>query len=782
MEGLLGEILSSPYFILTVVLAVLLVLVANKEIIKTWIDKGLELALGKQFALKRKAKKYLKENDYYNAGKILEEAGEYEEALKLYEQAELYQAAGELLERINRHREAIEFYIKQGNYQRAADIYINEFHDVEKAAGVLKESGRYHEAAELYIKNKRWLEAAQLMEKIGFHFKAAQLYEKAGKIDKAAECYEKWFLENRDLSLGQMNESEKIALKKAITYYRQLGEYEKAFNLARSENLFSVAAELAERLGRWEEAARLHEQAHNYERAARIYEKIGNNHRAYLMKAEHYLFKGDQVEAAHWYEKAGDFEKAAELFEWNNEFEKAARCYERARRFGPAGECLLRVGKKRAAAICFEKAGDYQKAAYLYKELKEYNKALQLYEKAGLWYEAGRIASLMGLEDKAIELLQKVEPEDEEAYRKASSILGSLFLDRKEYDLAEERLKAALAGAPPSKSNIDIYYKLAQIAEAKGDHKKAFELYKTITSIDLHFQDAKERMAALSKTVEQLRKLEFMTNDPDQRYAILEKVGEGGMGIVYKAEDRLLKRIVALKILNPELTRNRRAVERFLQEARSAAQLSHPNIVIVYDVGNMGRHYFITMEYIEGITLLRYLKEHKRLGIRQILYVASKLFSALDYAHQRGIIHRDIKPQNLMLSKDRKLKVMDFGLAIILSERRDGETTGGIIGTPYYMSPEQCLGDRVDWRTDIYSAGATLYHLLVGLPPFRGDNVIKQHIHAKPVPPSKLRRDVPPELDAFIMKCLEKKRENRFQSAREALNYITMISKKYLKT
>ena len=251
------------------------------------------------------------------------------------------------------------------------------------------------------------------------------------------------------------------------------------------------------------------------------------------------------------------------------------------------------------------------------------------------------------------------------------------------------------------------------------------------------------------------------------RYKIVGKLGRGGMGVVYKAQDTVLDRTVAFKVLPESLKENPQALKNFLREAKSAAQLNHPNIVTVYDAGEQDGAYYIAMEYVDGHTLKEIIKHRGRISPGGIVHVLSQMCEALAYAHESKIVHRDVKTANAMWTKDKKAKIMDFGLAKAVEEMRNHTTV--VSGTPYYMSPEQTLGKNVDHRTDIYSLGVSVFEMATGTLPFREGNLPYHHVHTPPPDPRELHPDLPPLLCAIIARCLEKDPANRYASTREIL-------------
>ncbi len=267
---------------------------------------------------------------------------------------------------------------------------------------------------------------------------------------------------------------------------------------------------------------------------------------------------------------------------------------------------------------------------------------------------------------------------------------------------------------------------------------------------------------------------------PTDKYQIIEKIAEGGMGIVYKARDKHLSRIVALKVLKPELAQDKKIRERFFREAQITAQLQHPKILTVHEVmkSNHSNAITIIMEFIYGKNLLEQLRVCKPFSYLHVFYIAKELLEALDHAHnhKERIIHRDVKPGNIMINRRGEIKVLDFGLAVIRDLSKH-ERTGTVVGTRNYMSPEQFMGIMVDERSDIYSCGATMFHLVTGIFPLWSEdhNVLVDFMRKK------AKHDTPDELIEIIARCMEEKKEKRFQSARELLEKIKQVEMALLK-
>ena len=252
----------------------------------------------------------------------------------------------------------------------------------------------------------------------------------------------------------------------------------------------------------------------------------------------------------------------------------------------------------------------------------------------------------------------------------------------------------------------------------------------------------------------------------DNRYEILERIGTGGMAVVYKAKCHRLNRLVAVKILKADLAQDEDFRRRFNAESQAVAQLSHPNIVSVYDVSRGGDTEYIVMELIDGITLKQYMEKRGQLNWRESLHFITQIMRGLSHAHSRGIVHRDIKPQNIMVLRDGSVKVADFGIACLADSAQT--LTQEALGSVHYISPEQARGDRPDARSDIYSSGVVLYEMLTGRLPFEGESAVSvaiQHLSSIPLAPREINPDIPEQLELICMKAMAPDLEHRYQSA-----------------
>ena len=261
---------------------------------------------------------------------------------------------------------------------------------------------------------------------------------------------------------------------------------------------------------------------------------------------------------------------------------------------------------------------------------------------------------------------------------------------------------------------------------------------------------------------------EFMINPGmmiSERYEIIDRVGSGGMADVYKAKCHRLNRFVAIKILKQEYSNDAKFVAKFRAEAQSVAGLSHPNIVNVYDVGEDDGLYYIVMELVEGITLKKFIEKKGRLDVREAIGIGIQIAQGMEAAHNNHIIHRDIKPQNIIISKDGKVKVTDFGIA---KAATSNTITSNAMGSVHYISPEQARGGYSDEKSDIYSLGVTIYEMILGKVPFEGESTVSvalAHIQDEAATLHELDPEVPLSLSKIVQKCMQKKPDMRYMTA-----------------
>lgn len=276
------------------------------------------------------------------------------------------------------------------------------------------------------------------------------------------------------------------------------------------------------------------------------------------------------------------------------------------------------------------------------------------------------------------------------------------------------------------------------------------------------------------KVVENLKMIGHIL---DNRYKILEEVGTGGMAVVYKAQDILLDRIVAVKILHAKYGDDHDFVVRFRQEAQAAAKLSHPNIVNIYDVGYDENVHYIVMEYVRGETLKEYIEKHGHLPINTSIQITFDIGEALENAHKNGIVHCDIKPHNILVTETGRIKVADFGIARAVNSSATNKDDHAVLGSVHYFSPEQASGGPVDERTDIYSLGVVMYEMMTGVVPFEGETAISvalQHVQDDIPLPTKYNRRIPRLVEQCILKAMAKNPDDRFQSIAEMMSELRL--------
>ena len=394
-----------------------------------------------------------------------------------------------------------------------------------------------------------------------------------------------------------------------------------------------------------------------------------------------------------------------------------------------------------------------------------YEEYLQTEKSPGIQFKLVKIYLKKNKMDEAINILQELA-KDKNYKLRALKILGLSYWQKNMYSLAWHTFKML----PLNPEITDILYRLANDMEKTADLNGAKDIYQLIMDNSPEYKDVSTKWKKIDYRIQlQQKEVEIARPAPviqDARFEIMEEVNRGSMGVIYRARDKMVNDIVALKILNDYLCQDPKAVERFKSEARAAKKLSHPYIVRIHDLFESGSKLFLSMEFIEGTDLKRMITSKIKFTEETITQYFLQICDALAYAHSLGIIHRDIKPANIMITPFNTIKITDFGIAKILKADSVTKTGTAVIGTPLYMAPEQITGKDVDARTDIYSLGIMLYEIFNGSPPFCHGNIEYHHVHTKP---PEMQGDVSEKFRQAIMKMIQKKPEDRFENISEIL-------------
>jgi len=499
--------------------------------------------------------------------------------------------------------------------------------------------------------------------------------------------------------------------------------------------------------------------------AARALEREGQSGVAHLLLARLHEERGQLDAAARHYADAEDSGQAAQIREELGQYAQSAALYESAGELMRAGEMYRSAGDLSKAGETFARARDYESAVACFQEAGDVSKWIEALEKSGAHFQAARVAVDNEDQSRAIRCLQVVSPTDDD-YVEAANLLVEVLEREGHIDLAVEKVQEIIQARGADNVPLETCDRLARMLEENEQWAQAIDVLDIIRRRDPRFPEIAGRIEELRK---KRQKAETRAGSDaftgGLRYEILEEVGRGGMGIVFKARDQRLGRVVALKRLPDNLRNHPKAVELFLREARAAAALNHPNIVTVHDAGQQGETFYITMELMEGYPLGVVLKRTGKLGAKDVARLGMQVASGLDYAHEKGVVHRDIKTGNLFFTRSKTLKIMDFGLAKMVEEVRRASTVIG--GTPYYMAPEQAVGGAVDARADLYALGVTFFELLTGKVPYAEGDVAYHHRHS-PVPdPRDHLKSVPESLALLVMRMMAKAPEDRPASGGE---------------
>ena len=629
--------------------------------------------------------------------------------------------------------------IESGDYAEGARILVSAGEPVQ-AAGLLVKHGQTALAIDVLVEAGEFVAAGKAALEAGEMLRAGELFQRGNEFSSAAGCY---------LSAGRIDE---------------------AVRLLRQEGDLPTAARLMERQKEFEVAIRLYMETKNFERVAGLAMDHVRDRQELKIIADFLTKRGEKQLALGVYRKGKHCLEAGRLWEELGKPEQALASYLEHDYFADAARVQAQLGDHREAAHLYFKAGRMEAAV---EELKV---AGELVAVARLYRRTGKAA-------KAVETLDTI-PKESPLYREGMLMAGAIEVENRRFDESAQRLSRLLDTVGYSNENMEIIYRLVDLHIQLGSSDAAIATLERakrggVTDpgvdeqlIDLrqspdYFLEPDEESAYTVPARRRARVRGSTTTigfPRSERYLLKRKLARGGHGILFLVEDRQLNRDVVLKLLHSESLPSDLARKYFLREARTAANREHQNIVRVFDYGELEGRPYIAMEFVDGLNLIE-LQESQtgRLPPDRMLSVCVQLCGALAYAHAKTIIHRDIKMENVMVTTFWQVKLMDFGLAKALNENPDRSLF--IIGTPFYMSPEQIVGDVLDHRTDLYSLGVLMFRLFTGRLPFEEGEVLSHHRFTPPPDPREFEPDLPALLAETILVCLEKEREQRFDSA-----------------
>lgn len=725
---------------------------------------------------------------------------------------------------------------KLKEYDRAADFYLKAGANL-KAAGALQAAERNERAAQLYEEAGEYLTAGKLFESIGKTAKASLMSEKAGKIKEAAElAFQAGQIPRAAALFAKANETARAAelyfqlLIESVdksatgasgtpladrnlahtcgTLYLRLHQHAKAGWCYERAGDTSRAAECYVQGQLFEKAAEMYAGLKDFAKAAEFLQKAGDVQNKELV-AEIYFHIGRYKEAAELFVALDRLDRAAESFERAGEFLRGALLYQDLSEFAKAATLLEKADENKRAAILYEQAGQFVEAASLFESIGDLEDATRCVLQTDDKLRAARLLMKQEKNQEAIAQLQSVEPR-QPGYLQACALLGDLFMKIDMLSPALQKYTDAVADRAVSKDNLDAYYGLALALEKTGEGARAKTILEKIIAVQFDYKDVLDRVKQMQKgeaprvsaspaakpapaqdpgpitTSYTLEGGTFVTTSGKRirEYEVLEEMGKGGMSRVYHVRHVYLKQERAIKVIRRSMIESGSA-DRFIREARILGELHHPNLVQLYELGTLDNGaFFMVLELVRGESLAARVKRDGPLSVFQALPLIRQAALGLSAAHEKGIIHRDVSPDNLVLSKDANgneiTKVVDFGVAkMLVDESTKTVSTISFLGKPQFSSPEQCgflkQGEAIDQRTDIYSLAATLHYVLSRSLPYTcptPQGYLVKHLTQEPVPLVEALPGCPPRLSQVVLRAISPAREDRQESMEQFIDEV----------
>jgi len=758
---------------------------------------------------RRMAGRLQRRGDDRGAAEIYLRAGNLKAALKSFKRARAWTDAAKIARSLDQKRDAADLFRRAGGQHltEAARLY-GQLGDDEKARQCYQELAQWHVSSERYAQGAvAWFKAGEPVRAA----RAAELALDRGQLRPGIEEYRiavRAAEHARNHALLARLAEQISDFKRAADYWAAAGEHTRAAKaLIRIGNL-PQAADHLDRAGQKRQATTLLYRFVK-ERAAQrrhVAEPVagtripGEEQSSFGQLAVQTLARLKELGMdGEYVELLRELGRVDEAVNWLATHEKTAEAADfayQAQRWDLAAPLLEELGRWGEASDVYELMGDLSNAARCAETGEEDDRALALYQRIGDRAAAARCMARLGEVQGALKELVSIGSFDE-AWELLRLQPGRVpDIPEVIVKLAEELhargdlydaiacLQRAVAGVALTPTRIPPALTLARFLVEAGDLQAAMGQIHRILELDYSHRPAQElgkkiqrllavRSPAETQAPEMTRSSPLIPSSGEhERYEILTELGRGGMGVVFKAVDRKLERVVAVKVLR---TTSPAEAERLQREAKAAATLNHPSIVTVYDFEQALGSYLIAMEYVDGQPLDRVLKDNPERLRANLTTILPELAEAVAYAHDQKVIHRDLKPGNILLTANNRVKIFDFGIATRLD--KSGGEAARICGTPFYMAPEQIRGAVPTPASDIYSLGATFYHLATGQPPFSRGNVLEAHLKQKPPDPTEAAPWLPPDLSRIILKCLEKDPVDRYADAHELYRDLMRVQK-----
>ncbi|HPQ39637.1 MAG TPA: protein kinase [bacterium] len=729
----------------------------------------------------RKAQKLEKKGEYRRAAEIYLSLGDSNRAIELYKACGDTGRAGELLIENNRADEAIELFMQKGNLNRALDI-LKQQGNFFKAAMVCKQKHRYREAAAFYEKCGLISESARMLMEEKDYRRAGEYFFRSNMYQSAAEAFE---LAAREMDQKQnpfapQTHQTEDTVQRAL-WIKAANSWEKVPNPEKSAKIYQdllewiTAAKLYEQVGNFRKALFCYEQADDKKNTIRLLRNLNLHEKADRLMAIESELSGDHLTAARLALQYNDYARAAEYFEKAGKHKLAAENYEKAQAFMLAAEAYFRADEIEKAARMYQASGNIDTAAQLFEQLNFTSEAVKLHVHSQNYTRAAELLLDSDKTEEALRLLLRV-PDEHPSQRTIRRLKAIAYFRLKKIETGYNLVKDLLE-QPVSTDNIDIYYEYASALQEDGALEQALTTYQKIVDYDRSYREALKYLnwcAAMEETISAKVSDTIVGELPigmvlAGRYELLELLGKGGMGVVYRAADRELNLAVALKILRPKLSYDPDFIEMFKREVTLARMLAHPNIIKIYDLNRVGNLWFVSMEYLMGEEVKDVILREDRLTSERVIHIGRQILAALDHSHGKQLIHSDIKPQNIFIDSEDHATLVDFGIARTMTQQVRDQT---VYGTPGYISPEQITGNPATPRSDIYSLGVTLYEMVTGEMPFEDetmDLILENQLKRIPPPPSTISSEVPSWMDKVIGRMMARKPSDRYESARTVL-------------